>query len=387
MKLKITGPLRLRSLFACIMAGYVLVTFLIGYGGIAVYDVLQVLHIKSSLNPVALSGVQKLEKHQIPNESEMIELNKINAKIAEDYDFKYNIVLGLLSAMAMAGAAAIAIYLSRQIAAPIETVADAARRVRAGDFTVRAVSKYKGAGETAQLVSDFNQMVQALSDYDREYKENAAAIAHELRTPLTILRGRLQGMQDGLFPCEPQLISNLIHQVDALGRVVEDLRTVSLSFTGKLLVHRYKIDLASEIAILLETVSAALENDEIVMEVNLKPAVIIGDAERIRQACLALIENVRQHARSGKHISIDTYQLNGFSYIVVKDRGLGLTEEAINMAFKRFWRADSSRSRAFGGSGLGLSVVEAIVVAHEGAVTACNSSEGGAEFRISIPCA
>jgi two-component system sensor histidine kinase AdeS len=109
---------------------------------------------------------------------------------------------------------------------------------RPGNLAARATSDEHAMGETAQLVDDFNQMAARLQDMAQHRAFWNAAIAHELRTPVTILRGRLQGITEGVFAPEQSQFQSLLTQVEGLGRLIEDLRTVALAESGHLPLQR-----------------------------------------------------------------------------------------------------------------------------------------------------
>jgi two-component system sensor histidine kinase AdeS len=279
-------------------------------------------------------------------------------------------------------------HLSRRIGTPMERVAVAARRLAGGDFTARADPSPGAAREAGQLVVDFNHMAASLQTLDRELTENAAAIAHELRTPLTILRGRLQGLKDGVFPPSGREFDRLITQVDGLTRLVEDLRTVSLASTGRLDLRRGPVDLAVDLDLLLDGMEPALEAAGLSLERDLRPAPLMGDGQRLRQATLALLENARRHA--GGSVRVETRLVAGgggrpVAILRVLDRGPGIAADPPDRVFERFWRADPSRSRDSGGSGLGLAVVRAIAEAHGGTAAAANRPDGGAVVELRLP--
>lgn len=277
------------------------------------------------------------------------------------------------------------IFLARRIVLPVSAVANAAREVAQGNLAARARCSAAGFGETAQLISDFNQMAAQLATYESEMKTWNSAIAHELRTPLTILRGRLHGVYDGVFELDKEMISNLLQQVDGLTRIVEDLRTVSLAAAGRLDLLLGAVDLASEAQAVTAMVAPDLAAARITVETDLRSATSFADSARIRQALLALINNAVQYASDGRWIRVETEANATHGFIRVIDRGPGLPPDFGPRAFDAFSRAEESRSRAHGGTGLGLAVVQAIAHAHGGAARCMPGVEKGTIFEISIP--
>lgn len=383
--MKFGKNLSLRVQLMLAMAGCVLLAVAFGYGGLNLFGEYQSEKIKAQLTQKALSAAIKLEKNQVPSEEEMTELLKADKEISQDASNQQDLALLVLSILATLVGGAAAIFLANRIAAPLDGVAKALQSLAAGDLSVRAISRSPGSAEASKLITDFNRMAEALQRYDRELTEGAAAIAHELRTPLTILRGRLQGMQDQVFEPSEKEISGLILQVEALSRIVDDLQTVSFAEVGILTLHRGPIDLAKVVGELSHFVAPEIKDAGMRLNLSLTPAPVFADPFRVRQAALALITNACRHARVGGVVDVDCGLVGDFGIIRVMDRGPGLSSLAVENVFRLFWREDPSRARDYGGSGIGLSVVEAIASAHGGSIIASHRAGGGAQFELRIP--
>lgn len=383
--MKFGKNLRLRVQLSLAMAGCVLLAVAFGYGGLNLFGEYQSEKIKAQLTQKALSAAAKLEKNQLPSTDEMTALLKADKEFSQDASDQQDLALLVLSIMAMLVGGAAAVFWANRIAAPLEGVAEALREVATGNLSVRAISRRPGSAEASKLITDFNTMAEALQRYDRELTEGAAAIAHELRTPLTILRGRLQGMKDQVFEPSEKEISGLILQVEALSRIVDDLQTVSFAEAGILTLHKAPIDLAKVIGELSQFVAPEIKESGMRLNLSLTPAHVFADPFRVRQAALALVNNARRHAHSGGVIDIDCGLVGDFGVVRVMDRGPGLSSLVIENAFRLFWREDPSRARDYGGSGIGLAVVDAIARAHGGSITASHRAGGGAQFELRIP--
>lgn len=290
------------------------------------------------------------------------------------------LTLLIVSPLAALGGA----WLSRRIVGPLLEVARAIRAVAAGDLSARADSRIRGFGESARLVADFNAMAERLERAEAELRYSNSAAAHELRTPLTILKGRLQGIADGVFALDDDLIALLIAQVDGMTRIVEDLRTLGLFNAGSLELLLAEVDLADIVRDVADLSADALRDKSMPLRLDLAPAHVAADPSRLNQVMLALIDNAMRYA-PGQPLHISVGIDEGQAVMTIADGGAGLSEEALRHAFEPFWRAEDSRARNNGGSGLGLSVVRAIVHAHGGQVRCANSPSGGATFTIALP--
>lgn len=276
-------------------------------------------------------------------------------------------------------------FMLGRIGRGLGNVATAARQITTGDLTARAQPVGFASLEEDQLASDFNAMAAALQRAERELAESTASIAHELRTPLTILRGRLHGMIDGVFDLEPSEVEGLLYQVEGLGRLVDDLQTLSLARSERLILTLAATDLAEEVGRVLAITTPDLIAAGLEPLLNLSPTPVVADGVRIRQAVSAVLANARRYAALSGPLRINTSVAGDEVVLDILDQGPGLPKDEDGRAFERFWRSDASRNRDTGGSGLGLSVVRAIVEAHGGTATLCNHAASGAAFQMRLP--
>jgi len=182
--------------------------------------------------------------------------------------------------IAIIAASFIGIWLAKRLSRPIETLTLAANRVAAGSFDVCVDESASGAGETRELFISFNHMTDALRDAEREANYSAAAIAHELRTPLTVLRGKLQGIGDGVYEPTSELINALVGQLDTLSTIVDDLGLLSRRSNDKPGIAQLEVNLAAEVESVLKTVEADLIEEGFEIRLLLASAWIKGDAAR-----------------------------------------------------------------------------------------------------------
>lgn len=285
-------------------------------------------------------------------------------------------VLGVLAALLFA----------RRVARPIEAISAAASQLAQGRLSVR-IPDPRGQDEVARLARDFNHMAASLERLEAERKAMIADIAHELRTPLTVMQGRLEAIQDGVFPLERAEIDRLHHQTGLLSRLVEDLRTLSLADAGRLNLVLRELDLAEWARRVASGFQAALEARQIRLALNLPahPVLVRADPDRLAQVIGNLLHNALAHTPVGGEVALEVSADTTHAYLKVHDSGPGIPEEALHRVFDRFYRAEASRSRATGGSGLGLSIVKALVELHGGTVTARNHKAGGALFEVRLP--
>lgn len=384
-KVRRRRPAKLATQLTVAMSAVAALSVLVLASGMQIFYVLSFEFYRKKLSPGGEKALDLLEQNQLPDRAHLAELLEMSAA------WESQALAHELWALAICGAIAlvVGIIAGRRFAArisdPVHRVAAAARQVTAGDRTARVASSGQGAGETHQLIADFNLMAREMERSERGMRESVAAIAHELRTPLTILRGRLQGMADGVFDADARGIDGLIFQVDSLARIVEDLRILSLAMAGRLTMRPTVIDLADEAGQTVDAFLVELGVAGMAVERELQPVRLVADGARLRQILLALLDNARRYAASGGVVRVETGSDEGGAWLRVLDRGPGIASHDAERMFQRFWRADDSRSRDSGGSGLGLAVVKAIAEAHGGSATARPRQGGGACFEVRLP--
>lgn len=291
------------------------------------------------------------------------------------------IMLLVTTVLVLAMAGAVAIRLARRILLPLNSVAEAIGRVAQGDLAARASPGDRSLGEAARLADDFNSLAGQLQRVTEEQAFWNAAIAHELRTPVTILRGRLQGLAEGVFEPSESQFRSLLAQVEGLTRLIEDLRVVSLAESGHLDLQWRETDLKAEIGAVVDLFRDALAAAGQSMRMELDAGTVRCDPARIRQALLALLENARKHADPGA-LRIGCRIDAGHCRVYVEDSGPGIPAEAATDVFRAFRRLGNTRG---GGSGLGLAVVAAIAHAHGGTVSCTAAAGGGTRFTFQWP--
>jgi signal transduction histidine kinase len=277
--------------------------------------------------------------------------------------------------------------MSRRVTSPIDALAKAARRLGRGDFSQRV--RVQGEGEVAALAQAFNSMAADL-EYAEQLRRNMVAdVAHELRTPLSNIQGYLEAIQDGLVEPDGAAIRSLNEEASLLSRLVDELQELSLAEAGELkLVYQ-----AEDVANLVKQAIAPWQPQMAAKEVSLSldlpgdlPLVNI-DWQRINEVLHVLLENAVAHTPKGGIISVAARARAKWVEISVSDTGEGIPAEDLPHIFERFYRVDKSRTRATGGSGLGLTIARRLVEAHGGTITAQSKLGKGSRFSFTIPVA
>ncbi|UEM41384.1 sensor histidine kinase [Pectobacterium aquaticum] len=286
------------------------------------------------------------------------------------------LVLAIMVLIALPTMVVVVLWRARPLSQQFSNIANAARDVAQGKFDTRTQRVEQAPMELITLADDFNNMTAQLERYERELRESSAALAHELRTPLNAAMGRVQGMMDDVFPQDKAQLAMVIKQLEQLNHVIQDLHVLSLARAGQLpLVHTpfYFDELITE---RLTWYRPQLEQAGFQIHVDIEQSdFCIADRERLGQVFSILIENALSYASDGRYLAIEVREIAVREsapcwQITVADRGPGIEPESLPLLFDRFWRAEHSRGRHSGGSGLGLSIASAIITAHGGTIYA-----------------
>jgi two-component system OmpR family sensor kinase/two-component system sensor histidine kinase BaeS len=292
---------------------------------------------------------------------------------------------------ATAAAATVALVMGSmlflQMTRPLHSLSTAAKGIATGDLSQRA--NPEGQDEVAQVARTFNQMADSLQEYETERRHMTAAIAHELRTPLSIIQSNLEAMLDGVLPTDADELVLLHQEARLLNRLIEDLRTLSLADAGQLQLHLEQVNVGEVAGQVAERLQLHAQEKGILLETVINPdlPLVQADPERLAQIFTNLIANALRYTPQGTRVELSVRTVNGSVETAVSDNGLGIPPDELPKLFDRFWRAEKSRSRATGGSGLGLAVVKQLVEAHNGRIIVESTRGLGTRFTFILPIA
>jgi signal transduction histidine kinase len=295
-----------------------------------------------------------------------------------------------LAGVAIAGATfalLFGVWFSRSLTAPLRELEKAAQAIEAQDLSYRV--PVEGSSELVAVSTAFNNMAAQLEESETLRRNLLADVAHELRNPLHVLQGNLQAILDGVYPLTPEEVARLSDQTRLLIRLVDDLHLLAQAEAHQLLLRREPADIADlvkESAAAFRSLAAARQIQLRVELLGVMPEVVMVDVARMRQALQNLLANALRHTPDGGQITVAVERLGALIQIRVQDTGSGIKAENLPLVFDRFYRIDAARSRDSGSIGLGLSIVRAIVEAHDGSVSASSAGPNqGSTFTISLP--
>ncbi|MBH1970400.1 two-component sensor histidine kinase AdeS [Moraxellaceae bacterium AER2_44_116] len=268
---------------------------------------------------------------------------------------------------------------------PISELANVIQQIQQGNLSLRIEEPHHDIPhELNSLIKNFNAMADQLEISVKNSTIWNAAIAHELRTPVTILQGRLQGIVDGVFIADKDLHRSLLNQVEGLSYLVEDLRTLTLIENKQFRLELEKTNLQPSIYKCLQMFKERFQAKGLNATVSLTDESMLCDIRRLEQVLIAFFSNILRYANSGQ-FKITTFTTQEHWIFMLEDEGPGIDDIHLEHLFKPFYRLEDSRSRLDGGTGLGLSVIEAIIEAHQGKINYSQSKAlGGSCFTIQL---
>lgn len=203
-----------------------------------------------------------------------------------------------------------------------------------------------------------------------------------------MIEGTAGAVEEGIFAFEPRYMRTIREQTQLLSRIVDDLRTIGLAEAGELPLKHERVDAVEIAAATVAAFEARASADGIALSTDVEPGCAVeADADRLRQVLAALTDNALRHTPRDGRVSLVAHRVGPLIRISVEDSGGGIAPEDLPRVFDRFYQSDPSRDRRTGTSGLGLSIVRALVDAQGGRVGAENRPEGGARVWIELPAA
>ncbi|WP_181909112.1 cell wall metabolism sensor histidine kinase WalK [Paenibacillus sp. VMFN-D1] len=304
-------------------------------------------------------------------------------------------VLGFLGLAFVLCALILARVIARRILLPLKELNAAAEQIMNGnlDFEVQNRSH----DEMGRFSSAFDAMRIRLKESldqqaanERSRNELIASISHDLRTPITSIRGYVEGLQDGIARDEKRMdkyLAVIRNKTDQLDRMIEDLFQFAQLESGHLAMDLREMDSRELLETSVAPFEVELQNGSVLFTV-VRPfpsAPVAVDAGRMMQVFENMIENAKHYAGNGTEITISATDEGERIRIAVKDNGMGISPEDIPYLFERFYRGEKSRSRTYGGAGLGLAICKQIVEAHGGHIGVLSSPGTGTEFYFTLP--
>ncbi|HSI98573.1 MAG TPA: ATP-binding protein, partial [Gaiellaceae bacterium] len=283
-------------------------------------------------------------------------------------------------------AAVVSWFLSVRIVRPIGKLAAAAERIARGSYGERV--PVTGSDELSVLATAFNDMAASLESAEVRRRQLLGDLAHELRTPLATIEGYVEGVRDGVVPATADTWSVLETESRRLRRLVDDLQKVSRVEERQLDLRIQRLTPATIMAEAVRAAGPTYAARGVALETAVAddlPSIAV-DRDRMGEVLANLLDNALRHTPPGGRVEVCAELREGEIQLAVSDTGEGIEPEHLSRVFERFYRVDSGRVRARGGTGIGLAVARALVEAHGGRIHAESDGLGrGSRFVVSLP--
>lgn len=298
----------------------------------------------------------------------------------------------LLETLLVGGAAALltaivaGVLVSQRVAGPIRRLVAASRRIAAGHYAERV--PVAGSDEIAQLAASFNDMAASLEHAERRRLELIGDVAHELRTPIATLEGYLEGLLDGVVEPSGRTWARLHAEAGRLRRLVEDLQELSRAEAHQLVVVVKPAAPQAIVQAAVDRLAADFAAKGLALNVSVAEPLprVQADLDRAVQVLTNLLTNALRYTPAPGQVDVQVSPAGQAVRFSVRDTGIGIAPEHLPHLFERFYRVDKSRSRALGGSGIGLTIARALVEAMGGRIWAESPGPGrGSTFSFELP--
>jgi len=305
-----------------------------------------------------------------------------------------NEALALAALAAFAVAVLVSVFVSRQVVAPVREMMAASQNIAEGHYSERirlTNDASKGElDELALLALSFNQMAARLEQTETMRRQLIGDVTHELRTPLTVIKGSMEGLIDGVLPADDATYQQIYREADRLQKLVDDLQELSRVEAGAYVLNHHQLSVSELVKATAAQLGRQFEEKGVTLDTDVSTdlPLVSGDKDRLGQVLLNLVGNALQYTPPAGRVQISARQQGNEVKVSVADTGMGISPEHLPHLFTRFFRVDRSRSRAGGGSGIGLTIARHLVEAHGGRIWVESPGQGkGSTFTFTLPVA
>ncbi len=300
----------------------------------------------------------------------------------EMYDESVTNVVLVAVVVAAVASIALSIVLARRLARPLAQVGSAARRLAAGDHSVRVPRE--GPEEIRDVADSFNQLAASLDEQERIRRDFIANAAHELRTPLTNLQGYLEALRDGVISADEATYESLWEEADRLVRLSRSLDALAEGDARQDPPALQEVDLSAAIRSALDLAQPSIERAGLRLTIEVPERLPArANPDHLAQVLANLISNAVRYTPAGGTLLVRAERRPGDILVSLTNSGQTIPAADLGRVFERFYRVEKSRDRARGGAGIGLAIVKQLVEAAGGSVGA-DSADDGTRFWFSL---
>ena len=266
-------------------------------------------------------------------------------------------------------------------------IIEALEKIAQGDFSIRVENKFQDNQIVGELANTVNRMALELDQMENMRQEFISNVSHEIQSPLTSIRGFAQALEnDQLSLAERHHYLSIIEtESTRLSRITEDLLKLATLESDQVQLEPKPYRLDKQVRSLILACEPQWREKELDMEVVLDELQITADEDLLSQVWINLIHNSIKFTPQGGKVRVELHRQDGNVEFKITDTGVGISKEDQGRLFERFFKADKSRTRSNGGSGLGLSIAKKIVDLHKGTIEVKSNVGAGTIFTVSLP--
>ncbi len=329
---------------------------------------------------VQLQTPSAIQRHVDRMESHLLSDPGLVEDLRQNFTEAVNEITLTAAMVALVVAVVVSVFTARRITNPIRTMMSASQNIAAGHFEQRV--EVPSQDELGNLAKSFNQMAAELEQTEKRRLALIGDVAHELRTPLSNIRGIMEALMDGVLPAEPNSYASVQREVIRLQRLVQDLQELSQVEAGETYLDLSTVSPVALVNMVCERLRLQFEDKEVVLVVDVPEnmPLVRADPARANQILLNLLGNALQYTEAGGQVTIRVQRQDSDVMFTISDTGIGVSPADVSRLFERFYRVDKSRSRATGGSGIGLTIAKHLVERQGGRIWM--TSEGVAQGSV-----
>jgi len=238
--------------------------------------------------------------------------------------------------------------------------------------------------EIGEILASFNRLAAWLQGLHQQYRQMNSDLSHELRTPLNAIRSRVEAMEDGILPMEPEQLSVLGKEVESLSQLIDDLSLLSLTESNQLSLQFEEIDITQLITDLMAKYQLQASSLGIVFTSDLAPNTkLVTDGKRLRQILVNLLDNAFKYGAAGQFIKVSLHACDTYFDVAVEDHGEGMSQTQLDNIFERFYRVQTSRNDT-NSLGLGLPICKQLAELLNATLTVVSEPNKGAKFSLRL---
>jgi Signal transduction histidine kinase len=274
--------------------------------------------------------------------------------------------------------------MSKRLVSPISRVINTAKSISKGYYSDRVTEK-SNTREINQLTTTINDLAENMQKQETLRKRITGDVAHELRTPLATLQSHMEAMIDGIWSADTERLTSCHEEIVRISKMVGDLERLAKYESENLVLNKDIFDMTELAKRQVQNFESEFLSKGLDLKLSGSICEVYADKDKITQVFVNLLSNALKYTPQGGTVRLDIRDTEDYTEISVEDNGPGIPDEDLPYIFERFYRADKSRNRMTGGSGIGLTICKSIITAHGGTIDVQSSPDKGTKFSFIIP--